>query len=127
MLLCVVFCLHIVVAQVVGRAQLVAFHIVNHPLSVELLDDEFTVLRVGMNTADSVVRNPNRIVAILGINHKIPWPGLVLIQCHCNLGVEERGQPVDGFLEKILFAHPSNLVEPCGVDNEQQNDDNRNE
>ena len=85
MILCVVFCLHIVVAHVAGRAQLVAFHVIYHTLAVELLDDDLTVLRVGMNAADGVVGNPDRIAAILGVNHEIPRTGLVQVHHHRHL------------------------------------------
>ena len=96
--------LHIVVAQVVGCAQLVVDYILyNHILAIELFDDDIAVLRVWMHAADGIVRNPNRIVAILSINHKIPRNSLALICHRCHLGVVKRGNLVDDSLGK---THP---------------------
>ena len=98
--------LHIVVAQVAGRAQLVAFHVLYHTLAIELLDDEFIVLRVWVNTSDSVVGNPNRIVAVLGINHKVPRTSLVLICNRFQLRVEKRRNLFDDSLDKLRLFFP---------------------
>ena len=101
---CVVCCLHIVFAQVVGCAQLVVDYVLyNHILAVELLDDDIAVLRVWMHAADGIVRNPNRIVAILSINHKIPRASLALICNRFQLGVDKRANLVDDSLGKL---HP---------------------
>ena len=86
MILCVVFCLHAAADYVVGCKHVVARHIVNHHiLSIKCFDDDSMVILVGMNAADIVVRNTNRITAIFGINQKIPRPGLVQIRRQFNL------------------------------------------
>ena len=82
--------LHIVFAHVAGRAQLVVDYVLyHHILAIKLLHDDFAVLWVGMHATDSVVRNPNRIVAVLGINHKVPRTSLALICHHRHLGVDK--------------------------------------
>ena len=97
--------LHIVFAHVVGCAQLVVDYVLyHHILAIKLLDDDIAELWVRMHATNVVVRNPYRVVAILGINHKIPRTGLVLIQCHCNLGVDKRGNLVDDSLDKLLLV-----------------------
>ena len=106
-MLFVVFYLHIVFAQVAGRAQLVAnYALYHHILAVELPDDDFAVLRVWMHAADSVVRNPNRIVAILGVHHKIPRASLALTCHRFQLGVVKRGNLVDDSLGKFYLYFP---------------------
>ena len=127
MLFCFV-CLHIVFAQVVGRAQLVVYYVLyHHILTIELLDNYFAVLRVRVYAADIVVRNPNRIVAVLSIDHKVPRTGLVLICHRFHLRVVKRGNLVDGFLDKLLIVLPSEPVEPSGENEEQQDDENHDE
>ena len=55
-MLCVFISLHVVVAQVAGRAYLVVHHVLNHHVLItELLDDDLSVLRVGMHATDIVV------------------------------------------------------------------------
>ena len=55
MLFCFV-CLHIVFAQVVGRAQLVVDYVLyHHILITELLDNNLSVLRVRVYATDIVV------------------------------------------------------------------------
>ena len=96
-------CLHVVVAHFVGRAKLVVLHVLNHHiLAVELLDNEFAVLCVGVDAADVVVRDPYREVGFLGVNHKIPRASLILIHHHGDFGSKERGNLVDSFLNKLL-------------------------
>ena len=72
--------LHVVVAHLVARAQLVVLHVLDHHVLItELLDNDLAVLRVRVHAADIVVRDPYRIVAIFGINREIPRSGLVLL------------------------------------------------
>ena len=82
--------LHIVVAQFAARAQLVVHYVLyHHVLAIKLLDDDIAVLRVWVYAADSIVRNPNRIVAIFGVNNEIPRTRLALICHHRHLGVDK--------------------------------------
>lgn len=126
------YCLHIVLAHVVARAHLVVHHVLNHHVLItELLNNNLSVLRVRVYAADIVVRDPYRIVAVLGINREIPRAGLLLIHC---LGKDF----LDGFVNKCLLTVESflnerqlvlcvELVYPCYKDGEQQEDDNRND
>ena len=99
--------LHIVVEQFVGSAHIVVDYILyNHILAIKLLDDEIAVLRVWVHATDSVVRNPNRIVAVLGINHKVPWASLTLTCHQLRLGVDKRGNLIGSFLDKLLLVFP---------------------
>ena len=119
--------LHVVFAHFVARAHLVVLHVLNHHILItKLLDNDLSVLRVRMYAADIVVRDPYRIVAVLGVNHKIPRAYLVLIH---YLGKNF----LDGFVNKRLFTVESFLNErqlvlcvelayPCYKDDEQQDD-----
>ena len=119
--------LQIVFAQGVARAQLVAdYFLYHHVLITELLDDDFIIRWVGMHAADIVVGNPNRIVAVLGINHKKPRSALVLIHCLVK-------DFLDGFVNKCLFTVENflnerllvlcvELIYPCCKDGEQEDD-----
>ena len=103
----VVFCLHLVVEQFVGSAHIVVDYVLNHHvLAIKLLHDDFAVLWVGMHATDSVVRNPNRIVAVLGINHKVPRASLTLTCHQLRLGVDKRGNLIGSFLDKLLLVFP---------------------
>ena len=97
--------LHLVVEHFVGSAHIVADYVLYyHILTIELLDNYIAVLRVWMYAAYIVVRDPYRIVAVLGVNYKVPRTGLVLIQCYCHLGVDKRGNLVDDSLGKLLIV-----------------------
>ena len=117
-------CLHIVIAQVVGCEHIVVLHVVNHHiLAIELLDDDFIIRWVWMHAADSIIRNPYRIVAVFGVNHKIPRARLVLIHHSVNLRADQRRSLVDGFIYEFLLVFPSDIVEPSGKDGVQQDDE----
>ena len=80
-MLCVFVSLHVIVAQVADQAQLVVFYILyHHILSVELLDDDFTIISIWMHAADIVVRDPYRVVAIFGVDNKITRTSLLQIR-----------------------------------------------
>ena len=118
--------LHVVVAQVVCRAQLVVDYVLyHHILAVKLLNDDIAVLRVGMNATNIVVRNPNRIVAVFGINHKVPRADLALICHRFNLGVVKRGNLIENFLDKLLLVFRPIAVKHSREADVQQEDDNR--
>ena len=130
--------LHVVLAQVTGRTQLVVDYVLyHHILITELLDNDFSVLRVRVYATDIVVRNPNRIVAVLGINREIPRAGLVPVHCHVNARRNGCGNLVkdflNGFVNKLLLTVESflkerllvlcvELVYPSCEDGEQQDD-----
>ena len=121
-------CLHFIVAQVVGCAHFVVLYVFNHHiLAVKLLDDDLVVPWFWMHALDSIVGNPNRIIAVMGINHKIPRSGLVPIHHHVNARRNGFGNLVDGFLDKSLLVFPSELVEPSDKDGKQQDDENHDE
>ena len=120
--------LKIKVIHFVCSLEVIALHVLNHHiLTIELLDNDFAVLRVGVYAADIVVGDPYRIVAIFGINREIPRSGLILIHRQCNLGAKERGNLADSFLDKFLLVLPSEPVDPSGEDGEQQDDENHDE
>ena len=74
--------LHIVVAHVAARAQLIVDHVLyHHVLAIKLLDDDIAVLRIGMHATDIVVRDSYRIVAVFGVNNEIPRASLALVAC----------------------------------------------
>ena len=84
-MLCVFVSLHVIVAQVADQAQLVVFYILyHHILVMKLLDDDFTIISIRVHAADSVVRDPYRIIAVFGIDHKITRTRLLQIRRQCQ-------------------------------------------
>lgn len=114
--------LKVVIMHFVASLEVIALYVVyHHVLTIEQLDNELAVLRVGVYAADIIVRDPYRAVVFLGTYNKIPRAYLVPHHRKLIRNI------VDNLLKKLLLVLLAEHVKPSSDEGEQQDDENHDE